>query len=291
LSPYLQLHLLIVIFAMTTILGRLMTITAPVIVSWRTFIAAITALAWVAFVRRHKLWFGWKKTLILLGIGTILGVHWLALFGSLKVSNVSISLVGLSTISLFTAFTEPLIEKRPIRPFEVLLGLIVLAGIILIAGFERSHVLGLSLGILAAFLAAIFPVLNRHFVNQGGDPLTMVGWEMAGACLISLATLPFFEPTGFAALQTFQGIDWLWMLILATVCTVFAQGFHIHLLRKISAYAGNLAMNFEPIYGIAAAAFLFGEHNEMHPAFYLGAAAIIAANLLHPWFEKRSKLP
>lgn len=275
---------------MTTILGQLMSITAPVIVTWRTFIASLAALAWVALVRKKKLWFGKRKTLILLGIGAIIGVHWLALFGALKVSNVSICLVGLSTISLFTAFTEPWLEKRPIRPFEILLGLIVLGGIALIAGFERSHLLGLSLGIFSAFLAAIFPVLNRRYVNNGGDPLTMVGWEMAGACLICLALLPFIEPKGFPALQTIHGLDWLWMFLLAILCTVFGHGLHIHLLRKISAYAGNLAMNFEPIYGIAVASLLFGEHHEMHPAFYLGAAAILAANLLHPWFLRRSPL-
>ena len=289
-SPYLQLHLLVVLLATTAILGRLMTITAPVIVTWRTFIAAIVALGWVALVRRKQLWFGWPKTLTLLGIGTILGVHWLTFFASVKVSNVSICLVGLSTISLFTAFTEPLLEKRPIRPFEVLLGLIVLGGILLIAGFERGHLLGLCLAMASAFLAAIFPVLNRRFVNQGGDPLTMVGWEMIGACLICLVLFPFIEPRGFSALQAVHGLDWLWLLLLAIVCTVFGHGFHIHLLRKISAYAGNLAINFEPIYGIAAASLIFGEHHEMHPAFYLGAAAILAANLLHPWFEKRSKL-
>ncbi|MFC7338622.1 DMT family transporter [Haloferula chungangensis] len=290
-NPYLQLHLLVVLLAMTAILGRLMTITAPVIVTWRTFLAALAAFAWVVSMRRKRLWFGWRKSLTLLGIGVILGLHWLAFFASVKISNVSVCLVGLSTISLFTAFTEPLLEKRPIRSFEVLLGIIVLGGIFLIAGFERGHLLGLSLGILSAFLAAIFPVLNRRYVNQGGDPLTMVGWEMVGACAISLGLLPWIESEGYSALLSLHGLDWLWMLILALVCTVFGHGLHIHLLRRISAYACNLAINFEPIYGIAIASLLFHEHREMHPAFYLGAAAILVANLLHPWFEKRSKLP
>lgn len=287
-SPYLQLHLLVVLLATTAILGRLMSMTAPVIVTWRTFIAAVTALAWAALIRRQKLWFGWRKTLILLGIGMIVGIHWLAFFASVKISNVSICLVGLSTVSLFTAFTEPLLERRPIRAFEVLLGLIVLGGILLIAGFERGYLNGLLLGMLSALLAAIFPVLNRRYVNQGGDPLTMVGWEMVGAFLICLVVLPLAEPEGFTSLKTIHGLDWLWMLLLAIVCTVFGHGFHIHLLRKISAYAGNLAINFEPIYGIAAASFLFGEHHEMHPAFYLGAAAILLANLLHPWMERKA---
>ena len=45
----------------------------------------------------------------------------------------------MATISFFTAFTEPLLEKRRVRPFEVLLGLLVVAGIALVAGFERGR--------------------------------------------------------------------------------------------------------------------------------------------------------
>ncbi len=63
---------------------------------------------------------------------------------------------------------------------------------------------------------------------------------------------------------------------------MFAYAFHIQLLRHLSAYTVNLANNFEPVYGIIAAALLFGEHRQLHPAFFVGTGAIITANLLHP---------
>ncbi|MEM1082784.1 MAG: DMT family transporter [Verrucomicrobiota bacterium] len=289
--PILQLHLLVVLLATTAILGKLMSIPATVIVPWRTFLAAAAVFAWVAVIRRKPLWLGWRMSLSLIGIGAILGAHWLAFFASLKIANVSICLAGLATVSLFTAFTEPLIDRRPVRPFEVLLGMIVLVGILLIANVERAHLTGLLLALLSALLAAIFPVLNHRLVNRGGDPLMMIGWEMVGAFLIALPLLPIFEPKGFAALGDIQDLDWLWMLLLAWVCTVFGHGFHIHLLRRISAYAGNLAINFEPIYGIAAAMVIFGEHHELHPAFFVGAGFIILANLLHPWLDRRARTP
>ena len=78
---------------------------------------------------------------------------------------------------------------------------------------------------------------------------------------------------------------------IALVCTVFAFGFHIHLLRRMSAYTANLAMNFEPIYGILAAALLFGEHKQVHPLFYAGLATILAANILHPFCLRRLNKP
>jgi len=115
-----------------------------------------------------------------------------------------------------------------------------------------------------------------------------VAWEMAGACMICLAGLALFEGTaGFEKLLRLQSLDWLWLLLLGWVCTVFAHGFHIHLLRHLSAYTANLAINFEPVYGIIAAVILFGEHRQLHPAFFVGTATILLANLLHPLILRR----
>lgn len=277
---YLQLHLLIFLLATTAVLGKLITLGPAGLVFWRTGIAALAAAIWVLAVRRQSVWPGGRQAASFFGIGMIIGAHWLCFFGAIRLANISICLAGMATISLFTAFTEPLLEKRRVRPFEVLLGLLVVAGIVLVAGIERGHLLGLAVALLGALLAAVFPVLNRGLVTTGGDPLMMVVWEMAGAAAVALALHPFLD--GGIPLLLWQGLDWLWLLLLALVCTVFAHAFHIHLLRRLSAYTANLAMNFEPVYGILFAALLFGEHHELHPLFYAGLATILLANLLHP---------
>ncbi|WP_367875015.1 DMT family transporter [Luteolibacter sp. Populi] len=277
---YLQLHLLVLLLATTAILGELISLPAAGLVVWRTLFAALGAVAWVLLVRRKSPWPGWKAARAFFGVGLIVGLHWICFFGAIKLANVSIALAGMATISLFTAFTEPLMEKRRVRPFEVLLGLLVVAGIVLVAGFERGRLLGLVVAMMAAFLAAIFPVLNRKLVGAGGDPLVMVAWEMAGAFAMALVLFPFVG--GGVSLFAWEKFDWVWLLLLAWVCTVFAHGFHIHLLRHLSAYTTNLAFNFEPVYGMLAAALLFGEHKQLHPLFYAGMGTILLANALHP---------
>ncbi len=284
--PLFQLHLLVLLITATGLLGRVISLPADSIVAWRTLIASAGALAIAGLIRRQPLWPGFRPMLVLLGVGAIMGLHWLCFFAAIKLANVSICLAGLASLSLFTAFSEPLLTRKPIRPYEVLLGLLVLAGILLIAGVSRGYLAGLLAALAAALLASIFPVLNRTLVHRGADPQVMVGWEMAGALLV---TLPV---TGFRVANDLGGLiptpaDWLWLLILALACTVFGHAFHIHLLKRITAYQGNLAFNFEPIYGILAAGLLFGEWHELHPGFYAGAATIIAANLLHPWLERR----
>jgi drug/metabolite transporter (DMT)-like permease len=133
--------------------------------------------------------------------------------------------------------------------------------------------------VFGAFLASVFPVLNRMLV-RGHDPLTIVVWEMLGACMVCLAVVP--AAGGLASLLPPSPAAFGWLLVLALVCTVFAHGFHIHLLRSLSAYTSNLAINFEPVHGMLMAALLFHEFQSLTAPFYLGALTIILANLLHP---------
>ena len=291
-NRHLQLHLLVLLLAATAVLGKLISIPAVGLVVWRTFFAAVGAMVWLIAVRRQTVWPGRRLTAGLVGIGLIVGVHWMCFFGAVKLAGISVCLAGMATIPLFTAFTEPLFERRRVRPFEVMLGLLVFAGIAVIAGsINRKDLAGLALALVGALLAAVFPVLNRRLVHGGGDPLTMVAWEMIGACAAALACVPWSG--GMVALTHWHGLDMLWLLLLAWACTDFAHGFHIHLLKHFSAYTMNLAISFEPLYGILAAALFFGEYQQLRPAFYAGLATILAVNLLHPLAARwaRHKLP
>jgi len=286
--PILQLHLLVVLFAITGILAPFMSLQAPSIVFWRTLIAALTMGLFLALKRPALLRFATSDIAKAVGIGFIIGLHWICFFTAIELANVSVALVGFAAMSFFTAFTEPLIDRRPIRLHEILLGCVVAAGIALIAGVERGHLLGLSVALLCALLAAIFPVLNHRLVNRGLPSRGLLVYEMTGACLTSalfiaaVPGVPFQVPT--------PG-DWLPLLVLALACTVFAHTMHIHLLRRISAYTSNLAINFEPVYGIIMAALIFHEHKDLHPGFYLGALTIIAANVIQPVLDRRRARP
>ncbi len=283
----LQLHLLVFLVAFTSVFGKLYSGGAASLVTWRVAISAVGAFLWVRLARRHRI--SADRWLAMVGVGAIIGLHWLCFFGAIKLANISICLTGMATISLFTAFTEPLFDRRRIRPFEVLLGLVVVGGIAVVANVERKYLPGLGVALLGAFFAAVFPVLNRHLVNAGRDPLVMVGWEMIGATLVCLLCMPLIDDTGFASLLEPRGIDWVWLLGLALICTVFGQAWYNALLRRITAYTANLAMNCEPIYGIALAILFFREDRELHPLTYIAVLAIVGTNLAHPWLERKAR--
>lgn len=281
---YVQLHLLVALFATTAVLGHLISISATSLVIWRSALAICGGAVLVVATGRGNILPSVRCAVSLIGIGVIVGLHWMCFFGAIKLANISICLAGMATTSFFTAFTEPFFEKRRIRPLEVWLGLLVLAGIVMVAGFERGRLSGLVVALAGAFLAAVFPVLNRRMVRRDQlDPVVMVVWEMVGVFLVCMVALPWVDGAGaYGRLMELHGWDWLWLVLLAWACTVFAHAFHIHLLRYLSAYTGNLAINFEPVYGIVAAAVLFAEHRQLHPGFFVGAGAIILANIAHP---------
>jgi drug/metabolite transporter (DMT)-like permease len=282
-KPYFKLQLIVIIAAFTAVLGELISLPAYSLVIWRTGMAAILLGLWL---RSRLITFPYK--LISIFSGLILGAHWMAFFGAVNLANISICLTGVASGSLFTAASEAIQEKRRPHLREVFIGLMIIPGIILIAGVESGHISGLLCGILAAIMGSIFPVINKSVVRKGADALGITFYNMLGAvfacaffALVIRADFSNFIPTG---------LDLFWLGILTTVCTVFAFALYVNLLKYFSAYETNLAFNFEPVYGIILAALIFAEHEKLHPLFFLGAGTIIIANILNPILARRQKL-
>jgi len=287
--PYFQLQFLILVFAFTSTLGRLITLPAPLLVFWRTALAAIIMVLWLIISKRAPVAMSRRNTVRALGVGIILGLHWMTFFGSIQLSNISICLAGMASTSFFTSMTEPFFEKRRPHLSELLLGLMVIPGLLIIAGASWNHALGLGCALLSALFASIFPVLNRRFALDGIAPQTLTLYEMIGAAVTCLIFSTVAGSSFSSHLPTQS--DGLWLAILVVICTVWAFSFHIKLLRRFTAFTSNLAMNFEPIYGILLAAAIFQEYKELNSLFYLGASFIIAANIIHALINKKSQSP
>jgi drug/metabolite transporter (DMT)-like permease len=189
---------------------------------------------------------------------------------------VSVAVTCLSTIGFFTSLFEPLIRRRRIDLIEVLLGLLVVAGIYLIFNFYPQYKTGIIFGIISAMLASIFPIINKKILNDF-SPNTVTFYEMAGGfialCFILPFYLYFFPAKYFVPTPT----DFWWLLVLAGLCTVYAFNLSLHALKHISAFTTNLTYNFEPIYSIILAFIIFKENQFLGVGFYMGFALILLA--------------
>ncbi len=231
-----------------------------------------------------------------MGIGCIVALHWLTFFGAINLSNASVALVALATTSFFTATLEPLVMGQRVRLAELLTGLVIVPAMALIAhGVDPSMHTGIWLGLASAVLAALFASLNKRLILKA-DPLQITTIEISSAWLfLTLGLLGAMSMPGIPAqlgfdttLQMPAGMDWLYLLVLALVCTTFAYVLAIRALRHLSAFASNLTINLEPVYGIALAWLLLKEHRELGWEFYLGVCIIVVVVLLYPVFRHRA---
>ena len=129
------------------------------------------------------------------------------------------------------------------------------------------------------------PIDERHTIRTTRTCKSLqFAFSLSEEKSLSSVDMPFLAPF---RLQVPAPPDWLPLLVLATLCTVVAHTWNIHLLGRLRAYTANLTMNFEPVWGILLGAALFHEHTLLHPAFYVGAALIILANFLDPILQRR----
>ncbi len=283
LKNYLHLHFIVLIWGFTAILGLLISMPAVELVFYRTLLAGLL-LAVVVKVRGKDYILSPKHLAALLATGALISAHWILFFAAARVANASVCLAGMATCSLWTALFEPLSSRQPVRLLEILLGLLVVLGLYVIFHFEFDHALGLILAVTSAMLAAVFTIINGRFTHRY-DALVITGYEMGGAFLSTALFLPFYRETLAEGQQLHllpTATDWLYMGVLASVCTVYAYSSAVQLMKKFSAFAMNLTVNLEPVYGIVLAFLFFGEKERMTAGFYLGTLVILLAVLAYP---------
>lgn len=287
LRSYIHLHFLVLIWGFTAIVGLLVTISPVALVLYRTLFAAI-GLGVIIFFKGKNFKATGKDIGRMLFVGCILSSHWMLFFASARVSTASVCLAGMATTSLWTSLIEPLVNKRPVKPLEVGLGILAFAGLYVVFRFEFDHALGLALALASALLAAMFTVANSRFV-QRIDAYTITFYEMIGATIFSFLFLGISQWQGWTGDVPIwpKGQDWIWVLFLAWICTVYASTMATQLMKQFSAYLINLTINLEPVYGIALAFFFFGEKERMTSEFYLGTLLILLAVLLYPFLSSK----
>ncbi|MBK1834966.1 DMT family transporter [Roseibacillus ishigakijimensis] len=280
-SRFLQLNFLVLLWSLTGVLGEYLSLATPALVFWRTALASLVFYFYCRLRNPALLRLCPPLRWTALFSGLLLGIHWLCFFGAIAVSNVSLGLAGFAATSLFTALLEPCWEKRRPDSRQLGLALLVALGIVCLAGAEtdvpHAH-LGLVIALVGAFLAALYSLFSKKLVVAAVPGPTLMLFQMPAAnaaALVAIALVPGFS------FELPQKSDWLPLLILAIACTFGAYLWYARLLRDLSAYTINLAVNFEPVYGILLAAILFAEHESLTPLFYLGTLVIVSANVLH----------
>lgn len=289
----LQIHFCVLLWGFTAILGKAITLAALPLVLWRMLLVVV-ALALVPQVWRGLRGIPPRLALAYAGIGVLVALHWLTFYGAIKLANASVGATCIALATPMTALVEPWLARTRFSMRELLLGVAVLPGVVLVVGgVPVSMRLGIAIGAFSALLVALFGSLNKRLVEHA-DPLAVTALEL-GAGLLALALLaplmPLLFPAFDGALFVLPGARDAWLLlVLALVCTLLPFTLALYALRHMSAFAAQLATNLEPLYAIALAALLLGEQHELSMTFYVGAAIILGAVFVHPLISRPRRI-
>jgi drug/metabolite transporter (DMT)-like permease len=278
------LHATVLIWGFTGVLGKVISIDAVPMVWYRVLIATSTLFAWFLITKKNiritrKQFFQFFLT------GAIVAIHWIFFFHAIKVSTVSVTLVCLSSFTLFTAILEPLIKKQPIQMGDIFIGLLIILGIYMIFKFEGQYTLGIIFGLLAALASSLFSTINSTLV-QKSEPSIIGFYELVGG-LFWITLYRLYDGSLINMHFNLSTKDWFYLAILGTFCTSVAYVAGVSVMRTLSAFRVALVTNLEPVYGIILAFIFFKDKEQMTAGFYAGAIIVLASVFLYPIYKKR----
>lgn len=287
LKSYLHLHLIVFIWGFTAVLGALISLDALPLV-WFRMLFAVGFVAIYIYFKKLSLKISTKTFLQFIFAGLLIALHWFTFFHAIKISNISITLACLSTGAFFTSLLEPILYGKKIVWYEVFFGLLVVFGLYIIFKVEGNYFWGMLTALSSAFLSALFAVINSKFVKEH-DAVVISFYELSGGVVFFTFLLLFahsFSPDFFIL----SSKDFLYLMILSSVCTAYAFIASTSIMKFLSPYTVMLTINLEPIYGIILAVLVFKEKERMSFEFYIGACIILLTVILNGIIKSRKKL-
>ena len=284
----LQIHLCVLLWGFTAILGKLIALPALSLVWWRMLLVALV-LALLPRVWRTLGQVPPRLLAAYAGIGVLVALHWLTFYAAIKLANASVAVTCIALAPAFVAVVEPLLARRRFDARELLLGVLVVPGVALVVGGIPAHMhTGLLVGIASALLVAVFGALNKRIVERA-DALTVTWLELgAGALFLTLAAPLISDASPW---QLPGPRDGALLAVLAFGCTLLPFALSLMALRSLSAFGAQMAVNLEPVYAIVLAWLLFAEQRELSAGFYAGVAIVLAAVFAQPLLQSRARRP
>ena len=278
-------HAAIFLWGFTGILGKLITLNEGLLVWYRLIISGI--IMWIIAGRKNKVGqLSLKEILKIGGVGVIVMIHWVTFYGAIKVSSVSVTLICLSSIALFTSIFEPIIAKTKFDYIEIFFAALAMAGIYTIYHSDNSTATGILIAVFSSAASALFSVLNKQLTSKYNSH-TISSVELGSAFVSLSVLLPFYLPMFNHSFSCPGTADLIYLFLLSFFCTVIPWLLSLSALKHVTAFTQNLALNLEPVYGIILAIIVVKEYELLNSGFYIGAFIILMTVLLHTFYRYR----
>ena len=266
----LNLHIAILIFGGTGLFSKLIALPAIDIITYRSFLAAITLLI-ILYIKKSRIrLFNRNHLLLMVALGILMGIHWVSYFTAMQVSGVAVGMVALFTYPVMTVFMEPFFyNERPSRK-DILCGCAMLIGVFLIVPeftTTNNTTLGVCWGIFSAFFFSLRNVLQKRYLSGYGG-ITSMFYQ---ATIAGIVALPFVNTTP----NNISLTDWGLLIALSIVFTALPHSLFTSSLAVLKAKSVGLIASLQPLYGAFFAFLILNEQPSL--ATILGGAIILGA--------------
>lgn len=249
----LEINLAMLFIATSGALGRYVQLPVPVAIGARAvlaFIALFLYCKWKGFSLKIER----KDALVIFLSGVLMGIHWVAYFYALKLSNVAIGMLSIFTYPVITALLEPILLKTKFQLVHLLLAFLVLAGMYFLSpslDFENSYTIAIGFGVFSALAYALRNILMKRKVSKYNGSMLMT-YQTA---IVGVLLFPFlFSVTS----NTLLG-QWEVLVALAVLTTAIGHTLFLMTFKHFNITTVSILSSVQPVYGILLGAIFLSE--------------------------------
>ncbi len=266
----LSVHASVLIFGLTALFAKLISLNAVEITFLRSVFAALSITFFIISLKESPFLSNRRDYLIAILLGLFLGTHWVTYFHSMQVSSVAIGIIALYTYPVITVFLEPFFHGERPHIKDIFSALVVLSGIYLLVPeftINNQTAQGVFWGVLSAFLFAMRNIIHRRYFKAYPARHALLYQTL----FIILLLLPFSAHV-IVEINTQQ---WLQLILLGVFFTALPHTLFANSLLHLKAKTVGLIGCMQVLYGTLFAAIFLTELPDWQTI--LGGLIVISA--------------
>jgi len=273
-------HSAVLIFGLTALFSKLISLTALEITLLRSIFAVIFILAIFLWQKTSIKLSSYKDYSIAILLGVLLALHWVTYFHAMQISSIAVGVIALYTFPIITVFLEPLFHGEQPHIKDVISALVVLFGIyLLVPEFSLSNetTLGIFWGVLSALFFALRNIVQGHYL-KGYTARHSLFYQ-------TLVTFIVLLPFSFEVIPQVTTTQWEQLLILGIFFTAIPHTLFAFSLLNLKAKTVSLVACIQVVYATIFAALLLGEWAELSTV--VGGLIVLSAAMYESYTAGR----
>ncbi len=276
----LAVHSAVLIFGLTALFSKLISLTALEITLLRSVFAVFIIFAIFLWQKKSIKLSHPKDYGIVILLGVLLALHWVTYFHSMQVSSIAVGVIALYTFPIITVFLEPLFHGERPHIKDVISAFTVLFGIyLLVPEFSLSNetTLGILWGVLSALFFALRNIVQGHYFKAYTARHSLF--------YQTLVTFIVLLPFSFEVIPAVTNIQWGQLLILGVFFTAVPHILFAFSLLNLKAKTVSLVACVQVVYATIFAALLLSEWPQLSTV--VGGLIVVSVAMYESWTTGR----